>query len=67
MQRERGLSRGPPPGARTEIYVKDMVPAEVRMTEPALVKALAIHFDHDAIKPVAKGQIVPKDRAITAA
>ena len=61
---ERGHKKGPNPGARGEIYVKDMTPAEIRMTVPALVKALSIHFDHDAIRPIPKGQIVPKERLI---
>ena len=59
---ERGHKKGPNPGARGEIYVKDMTPAEIRMTVPALVKALSIHFEHDAIRPIPKGQIVPKER-----
>ena len=61
---ERGHSNGPPPGARNEIYVKDMTAAEVRLTIPALVKALAIHFDHEAIRAVPMGRIVPKERVI---
>ena len=61
---ERGHENGPPPGARNEIYVKDMTAAELRLTVPALVKALAIHVDHEAIKAVPLGRIVPKERVI---
>ena len=41
-----------------------MTAAEVRLTIPALVKALAIHFDHEAIRAVPMGRIVPKERVI---
>ena len=61
---ERGHNNGPSPGARNEIYCKDMTAAELRLTIPALVKALAIHFDHEAIRPVKLGVVVPKDRII---
>ena len=61
---ERGHGNGPTPGARNEIYCRDMTAAELRLTIPSLVKALAIHFDHDAIRPVKLGQIIPKDRII---
>ena len=61
---ERGHENGPPPGPKNEIYVRDMTAAEVRLTIPALVKALTIHFDHEAIRPVPLGQIVPKERVI---
>ena len=61
---ERGHGNGPPPRARNEIYVKDMTAAELRLTIPALVKALSIHFDHEAIKAVPIGRIVPKERVI---
>lgn len=61
---ERGHGNGPPPGARNEIFVRDMTAAEVRLTVPALVKALTIHFDHEAVRPVPLGQIVPKERVI---
>ena len=40
-----------------------MTAAELRLTVPSLVKALAIHFDHDATQAVI-GVIVPKDRVI---
>lgn len=61
---ERGHRKGPGLGARGEIFVKDMTPAEVRMTVPSLIKALSIHFEHEAIKPIERGRVIPKDRVI---
>ena len=52
MELERGHPAGPEPGARGEIYFKDMTPTEQRLTVPALIKALDIHFQYEAVEPV---------------
>ena len=64
MERERGHRAGPEPGARGEIYLKDMTPTEVRLTIPALIKALEIHFTYDAIEPVPVDQLINKDSTL---
>ena len=64
LERERGHRAGPEPGARGEIYLKDMTPTEVRLTVPALIKALEIHFEYKAVEPVAIDQVVPKEATL---
>ena len=41
-----------------------MTLSEVQLTIPSLIKALSIHFEHEAIRPVPVGQLVPKERII---
>ena len=64
LERERGHRAGPEPGPRGEIYLKDMTPTEVRLTTPALIKALDIHFQYDAVEPVALDQFIPKEQTL---
>lgn len=64
MERERGHRAGPEPGTRGEIYFKDMTPTEVRLTVPALIKALEIHFTYKAVEPVALDQVISKDSTL---
>ena len=64
LERERGHRAGPEPGARGEIYLKDMTPTEVRLTVPALIKALDIHFQYDAVEPVRLDQTVAKESTL---
>ena len=40
-----------------------MTLSEVQLTIPSLIKALSIHLEHEAIRPVV-GQLVPKERII---
>ena len=62
MERERGHRAGPEPGARGEIYLKDMTPTEVRLTVPALIKALEIHYE--AVEPVELDKVISKDATL---
>lgn len=64
LERERGHRAGPDPGPRGEIYWKDMTPTEQRLTVPALIKALDIHFQYAAVEPVKLDQIVAKDTTL---
>ena len=64
LERERGHRAGPEPGPRGEIYLKDMTPTEVRLTTPALIKALDIHFQYDAVEPVPPDKFVPKEQIL---
>ena len=58
---ERGHSNGPQPGARNDIYIRDVTLSEVQLTIPSLIKAFSIHFEHEAIRPAPVGQLVPKE------
>ena len=64
MELERGHRAGPEPGARGEIYLKDMTPTEVRLTIPALVKALDIHFQYEAVEPVPLDTPIAKESTL---
>ena len=41
-----------------------MTPTEQRLTVPALIKALDIHFQYAAVEPVKLDQIVAKDTTL---
>lgn len=61
---ERGPPAGPEPGLRHESFWKDMTPSEQELTEVALLQALAIHVEHEAVRGVSKHQVVPLDRTV---
>ena len=52
IELERVNRAGPEPGPRGEIYFKDMTPTEQRLTVPALIRPLDIHFQHQAVESV---------------
>ena len=64
MELERGHRAGPEPGARGEIYFKDMTPTEQRLTVPALIKALDIHFQYEAVEPVPMDTPIAKEATL---
>lgn len=64
LELERGHRAGPEPGARGEIYLRDMTPTEVRLTVPALVKALDIHFQYQAVEPVPLDTPIAKEATL---
>ena len=64
LELERGHRAGPEPGPRGEIYLKDMTPSETKLTEPALIKALDIHFQYDAVEPVPADQLVSQEETL---
>ena len=42
-----------------------MTAAEKRITDPALIQALAIHFQHEAIERVAADALVPREQILS--
>ena len=64
MELERGHRAGPEPGPRGEIYFKDMTPTEQRLTVPALIKALDIHFQYQAVEPVPLDTPIAKEATL---
>lgn len=64
LELERGHRAGLEPGARGEIYLRDMTPTEVRLTTPVLIKALDIHFQYAAVEAVPLDTPVAKEATL---
>ena len=64
LELERGHRAGPEPGPKGEIYLKDMTPSESKLTLPALIKAVDIHLQHDAMEPVPADQLVSREETL---